>query len=73
MDRLLDTLVSRALRRGRQGEPLWLVVGVCAWLWRRSRRTKDKTIWSGRVEAGERLLVTIADPRARQDAVAARG
>ena len=73
MDRLLSSLVSRAMRRGMQGEPLWLAVGVGAWLWRRSRNNTDKTIWSGRVAAGERLLVTVVDPGSQGTAAPADG
>jgi hypothetical protein len=64
MDRLLGKLVSRGLRRGVRGEPLWLAVGVGAWLWRRARNTTPQIIWSGKVEPGKQLLVTMLDPRA---------
>lgn len=57
MDRLLRALFTRGLRRGLGGEPAWLVLGAVAWLVRRSRRRRDEVVWSGRVRAGERLLV----------------
>lgn len=57
MDRLLRTLVTRGLRRGLGGEPAWLVLGAVAWLVRRSRKHRDEVLWSGRVQAGEGLLV----------------
>jgi hypothetical protein len=65
MDRLLGQVVSRALRRGIRGEPLWLAVGVGAWLWRRARNPASRPIWKGRVEPGQQLLVTMRDPRAK--------
>jgi len=63
MDRLLSTLVSRSMRRGLRGEPVWLAVAAGAWLWRRARQDTDKTLWSGRVRPGERLVITAIDPR----------
>lgn len=62
MDRLLATIVVRAMRRGMRGEPLWLAVGVGAWLVRRARKRGDEKVWSGRIEPGERLLITSVDP-----------
>ena len=38
MDRLLRVLVTRAMRRGFAGEPIWLAVAAAAWLVRRGRR-----------------------------------
>jgi hypothetical protein len=57
MDRLLKTLVTRGLRRGLGGEPAWLALGAVAFMVRRSRRRRNEVLWSGRVQAGERLLV----------------
>jgi hypothetical protein len=57
MDRLLRSLASRGLRRGLGGEPAWLVLGAVAWLIRRSRQHRDDVVWSGRVQAGEGLLL----------------
>lgn len=62
MDRLLATLVTRAFRRGLGGEPLWIAVGAAAWLARRSRRRGDEVVWRGRVEPGQRLVVTTLAP-----------
>lgn len=45
-----------------RGEPLWLAVGVGAWLVRRARKRGDEKVWSGRIEPGERLLITSVDP-----------
>ena len=58
MDRLLRSLVSRGLRRGLGGEPWWLLLAVAAWLVRRARQRGPEVVWSGRVKAGERLVVT---------------
>jgi hypothetical protein len=62
VDRLLGSLVSRSLRRGLGGEPIWLAVALCAWLVRRARRPQSDVVWHGRVEPGQRLVVTTIDP-----------
>ena len=61
MDRLLRMLVSRAMRRGRAGEPIWLAVAGAAWLVRRSLKRQDQVAWSGRVRPGERLVISVGD------------
>ncbi|MDE3085190.1 MAG: hypothetical protein KGJ77_00360 [Acidobacteriota bacterium] len=58
MDRLLRSLVSRGLRRGFAGEPWWLALAVAAWLVRRARQRGPEVVWSGRIAAGERLVVS---------------
>jgi hypothetical protein len=62
VDRLLRTLVSRSLKRGLAGEPIWLVVAVGVWLVRRARKAGPEVIWEGRVAPGQRLVVTTTDP-----------
>jgi hypothetical protein len=62
VDRLLGGLVSRSLRRGFAGEPIWLAVALCAWLVRRARKSKAEVVWQGRVGPGQRLVVTTLDP-----------
>ena len=62
MDGLLSRLVSRAMRRGLAGEPVWLAVGVAAWLVRRARAKSPEPVWSGRVSPGDRLVVTVRGP-----------
>jgi hypothetical protein len=62
VDRLLRTLVSRALRRGLAGEPIWLAVAVGVWMVRRARKAGPEVIWKGRVLPGQRLTVTTSDP-----------
>jgi len=64
VDRLLRTLVTRAWRRGVAGEPIWLAVAVAAWMVRRSRSRGPEVVWKGRVDAGQRLLISTVDPRA---------
>jgi hypothetical protein len=64
VDRLLGVLVSRAMRRGRGGEPLWLAVAATAWMVRRTLKSRDKVAWSGRLQPGERLEIAVADPGA---------
>ena len=61
MDRLLRTLVSRSLRRGLAGEPIWLAVAAGVWLVRRARKSEPEVIWQGRVSPGQRLTVTTTD------------
>jgi hypothetical protein len=62
VNRLLRMLVTRALRRGLGGEPVWLAVAVAAWLVQRARRPDKGVVWQGRVSPGERLIVTAFDP-----------
>jgi hypothetical protein len=62
VDRLLRTLVSRTLKRGLAGEPIWLAVAVGVWLVRRARNSGPEVIWEGRVSPGQRLVVTTTDP-----------
>lgn len=40
------------------GEPAWLVLGLAAFLVRRARRRGPEVLWSGRLQAGERLVLT---------------
>ena len=61
MDRILRVLVTRAMRRGRAGEPIWLAVAAAAWLVRRGLKSRDKVVWSGRVEPGQRLVIAVGD------------
>ena len=61
MDRLLGALVSRAVRRGRGGEPLWLAVAAAAWMVRRTLKSRDKVAWSGRLHSGESLVIAVGD------------
>jgi hypothetical protein len=61
VDRILGFLVSRAVRRGRGGEPIWLAVAGAAWMVRRTLKSRDKVAWSGRVEPGQRLVIAVGD------------
>jgi len=61
VDRLLGFLVSRAVRRGRAGEPIWLAVAGAAWLVRRTLKSRDQVAWSGRVQPGQRLVIAVGD------------
>ncbi len=61
MDRILGVLVSRAVRRGRAGEPIWLAVAAAAWLVRRSLKNRDQVAWSGRLQPGERVVIAVGD------------
>jgi hypothetical protein len=58
IDRLLKTLTSRSLRRGLAGEPLWLALALAAWLVQRSRNRGPSVVWSGRLQPGERLVLS---------------
>ncbi|MGH9029671.1 MAG: hypothetical protein ACRDV4_08670 [Acidimicrobiales bacterium] len=46
-----------------RGEPLWLAVGVGAWLVRRVRQKGDATVWKGKIQPGQRLVIRAFDPR----------
>ena len=61
MDRVLGFLVTRAMRRGRGGEPIWLAVAAAAWMVRRTLKNRDQVAWSGRVEPGQRLVIAVGD------------
>jgi hypothetical protein len=61
VDRVLRVLVTRAMRRGRGGEPIWLAVAAAAWLVRRTLKTRGQVAWSGRVEPGQRLVIAVGD------------
>jgi len=65
VDRILRTFVSRSLRRGMAGEPIWLAVALGFWLVRRVRNAGPEVIWEGRVSPGQRLVVTTKDPDTR--------
>ncbi|MHB8330192.1 MAG: hypothetical protein ACYDD6_11325, partial [Acidimicrobiales bacterium] len=54
---------SRGVRRGIGGEPVWLVVGVVAWLVRRARRRTPAPEWSGRLDPGQGLIITTMERR----------
>ncbi|MDA8184351.1 MAG: hypothetical protein ACYCUF_08885 [Acidimicrobiales bacterium] len=58
VDRLLGTVVRRGFRRGFAGDPVFLVVGACAWMVLRARRRPAAVVWQGRLEPGESLLVS---------------
>jgi hypothetical protein len=62
VDRLLRSLVTRSLRRGLAGEPIWLAVAVGVWLVRRARNAGPEVIWEGRVAPGQRLTITTTEP-----------
>jgi hypothetical protein len=61
VDRVLRVLVSRAVKRGRAGEPIWLAVAAAAWLVRRGLKSRGQVAWSGRVEPGQRLVIAVGD------------
>lgn len=62
IDRLLERLGGRWLRRGLAGDPLLLALGVSAWLVRRARQRRTPVVWSGRLSAGERLVISAWAP-----------
>jgi hypothetical protein len=59
LDGLLQRLISRSFRRGLGGEPIWLAVGVAAWMVVRSRRKDRPVVWSGRLEEGQELILRV--------------
>ncbi|MFZ0664949.1 MAG: hypothetical protein WAM97_04285 [Acidimicrobiales bacterium] len=62
VDKALKTLVTRSFRRGWAGEPIWIAVGVAAWLVTRSRRKDSPVVWSGPLQVGDRLVITSRGP-----------
>jgi hypothetical protein len=65
IDRLLRTLTSRSFKRGFGGEPVWIAVGVAAWLVARSRRSERPAVWSGALREGESLTISNLGGRRR--------
>jgi hypothetical protein len=61
MDRILRSVVSRAMRRGMNGDPVWLAAGVALWLVSRARRSGPDVVWKCRVKPGERLIISASD------------
>jgi hypothetical protein len=61
VDRILGFLVTRAMRRGRGGEPIWLAVAAAAWMVRRTLKSRAGVAWSGRIEPGQRLVIAVGD------------
>jgi hypothetical protein len=64
VDALLRRLLRSALRRGLAGNWTWFVVAVCAYVLRRALRDTGGVVTTLRVSPGERLLISVHDPRA---------
>jgi hypothetical protein len=62
IDRLLERLGARWLRRGLAGDPLLLALGLGTWVVRRARRSRATVVWSGRLSPGERLVLSAWSP-----------
>jgi hypothetical protein len=64
VDYLLRRLVKAATRRGMRGEHwAWFALAAGAYLLQRARRQDPPVVYSGKVHVGDRLLVSIRDPR----------
>jgi hypothetical protein len=64
VDYLLRRLVKVATRRGMRGEHwAWFALAAGAYVLQRARRHEEPVVYSRRVKAGERLLVTIRSPK----------
>lgn len=61
IDKVLAVLVARGLRRGLRGEPLWLAVGMGAWLVRRARREDD--FFKMPLAIGDRIMLAVVERR----------
>jgi hypothetical protein len=59
LDGVLRKLVSRSFKRGFAGEPVWIAVGAAAWLVVRSRNRDRPVVWSGRLEEGQSVTLTV--------------
>lgn len=57
-DRVLSRIVSKSFRRGLAGEPLFLALGAAAWLVARSRNKENPVVWSGRLNEGDKIVLT---------------
>jgi hypothetical protein len=69
VDVLLRALVRTAIRRGLAGNLTWLAIAVCAIVLRRALWSRDGIVTSLRVSPGERLLISVTDPRAPETVV----
>ena len=69
MDVLLRALVRAALRRGLAGNLTWLGIALFTIVLRRALWNRDGVVTSLRVSPGERLLISVTDPRAPQTVV----
>lgn len=64
MDALLRRFLRAAVRRGLAGNWSWLVVAACTFILRRALKDKGGVVSTIRVSPGERLLISVRDPRA---------
>jgi hypothetical protein len=63
MDYLLRRLMRAATRRGMRGEHwAWFALAAGAYVLQRARRKEPPVVFSQRVKAGDRLLVTLRSP-----------
>lgn len=60
MKRVLDLLVANGFRRGRKGSTPWLIIGVTAWMLRRTTRTgkRPQPVWTEDLEPGQTVTIT---------------
>ncbi|HXR53985.1 MAG TPA: hypothetical protein VN793_02945 [Acidimicrobiales bacterium] len=66
MDYLLRRLVKAATRRGMRGEHwAWFALAAGAFALQRARRHEDPVVYSRRVTAGDRLLISIRSPESQ--------
>jgi hypothetical protein len=67
----LRALARAALRRGLAGNVTWLVIALCTIILRRALTDRGGVVTSLRVSPGERLLISVTDPRAQRAPAAA--
>jgi len=74
---MVDRVIRVGFRRGLHGgDPLWLVLGVSAWMVRRVRRSRHEVVYRTRAEPGDRLEISLHPPAmagARRQGRRARG
>jgi hypothetical protein len=66
VDYLLRRLMKAATRKGMRGEHwAWFALAAGAFVLRRARRREEPVVYSRRVSAGDRLLISIRPPNSQ--------
>lgn len=60
---LMRAVIFRGVMRR---QPIWLALGVVAWLWKRLRKGAPEEVATARLEPGESMLLTTGVPDSRR-------